>query len=179
MAHVIERAKSGRAKCRKCREKIEKDVFRFGHEVESQFGDEGFATQWYHLECAAQKVPIDLEKTLQGFAEELPDREKLVAEIAKNRAKQKPTTMPYAEVAPSGRSGCLVCEEKIPKGEIRIAVEREIDAGGFARMGAGYLHPQCAMSYEEIPEDLAQQIEENSISLADDELSDVIEQLEG
>lgn len=179
MAHVIEKAKSGRAKCRKCREKIEKDELRFGHEAESQFGDEGVAVQWYHLKCAAQKVPLDLEATLKGFADELPGRVELEAEIAKNRSKQKPTTMPYAEVAPSARSSCQVCDEKIAKGEIRIAVEREIEAGGFSRMGAGYLHPQCAMSYEEIPDDLAEQIEANSISLAADDLSDVIEQLEG
>ena len=72
MAHTIERAKSGRAKCRKCREKIEKDEYRFGREVSGEFGD---TLQWYHLKCAAQKVPIDLESTLADCDEqEIPDR---------------------------------------------------------------------------------------------------------
>jgi hypothetical protein len=174
MPHVIEKAKSGRAKCRKCREKIEKDDFRFGHEVASDFGD---ALQWYHLKCAAQKVPIDFDSTLKEFGDEVPDREELEATIANNRGKQKPTTFPYAELAPSARSGCLVCDQKIAKDEPRIAIEREIDTGGFVRQGAGYLHPKCAMQYEETPDDLADQIEENSLSLSADQLAQVVEQL--
>lgn len=175
MPHLIERAKSGRAKCRKCREKIEKGDLRFGHEVASDFGD---ALQWYHLNCAAQKVPVDFGATLREFADEVPEREALEATIEKNRGKQKPTTFPYAELAPSARSSCLVCEEKITKGEPRVAIEREIDAGGFVRQGAGYLHPKCAMQYEETPDDLADQIEENSISLAAEELAKIVGQIE-
>ncbi len=171
MPHLIERAKSGRAKCRKCREKIEKGDFRFGHEVASDFGD---AMQWYHLKCAAQKVPIDFGPTLKEYAVEVPDREELEATIEKNRGKQKPTTFPYAELAPSARSSCLVCEQKIANGEPRVAIEREIDAGGFVRQGAGYLHPKCAMHYEETPDDLADQIKQNSISLTAEELAKII-----
>lgn len=171
MPHVIERAKSGRAKCRKCREKIEKDEFRFGHEVAGEFGD---ALQWYHLKCAAEKVPVDFEGVLRDFAEEVPNRSELVAAIEQNRGKQKPTTYPYAELAPSARSSCLVCNEKIGKGEPRVAIEREIDTGGFVRQGAGYLHPQCAMEHEEAPDDLVDQLKNNSISLSADELETVV-----
>jgi poly [ADP-ribose] polymerase len=171
MSHVIERAKSGRAKCRKCREKIEKDELRFGHAVASEFGD---ALQWYHLKCAAEKVPIDLEGVLREYDEDLPNRSELEAAIEKNRGKQKPTTLPYAELAPSARSSCLVCGEKIPKGEPRVAIEREIDAGGFVRQGAGYLHPRCAMQHEESPDDLVDQVKQHSISLSPDELAKVI-----
>lgn len=174
MASVIEHAKSGRAKCRKCREKIEKDELRFGHEIASDFGD---AFQWYHLACAAQKVPVDLEKVLKDFTEEIPAREALEQTINENRSRQKPTRLPWAELAPSGRSSCQVCEEKIPKGEYRIAVEREIDAGGFVRMGAGYLHPKCASQYEDLPEDLEDEISENSISLTQDQLAEILQQL--
>lgn len=175
MSHVIERAKSGRAKCRKCREKIEKDEYRFGHEVSGEFGD---AVQWYHLKCAAEKVPIDFGATLKDFEDEVPDRSDLESAIEKNRGKQKSTAFPYAELAPSGRSSCLVCTEKIAKDEPRVAIEREIDAGGFTRMGAGYLHPKCAMNYAETPDDLADQLEANSLSLSAEQLSEVISQIE-
>lgn len=47
MPHLIEAAKSGRAKCRKCKEKIEKGELRFGHEVANAFSDS--TLQWYHL----------------------------------------------------------------------------------------------------------------------------------
>ena len=174
MPNEIERAKSGRAKCRKCREKIEKDEFRFGYEVSGEFGD---TIQWYHLKCAAEKIPVDFESTLKDFSGQIPDRDELLAVIEQNRGKQKPTTYPYAELAPSGRSSCLVCSEKIDKGDIRVAVQREIDAGGFARQGAGYLHPKCAMQYEDIPDDLGSQLEENSLSLSANELADLIEEL--
>jgi Poly(ADP-ribose) polymerase and DNA-Ligase Zn-finger region len=175
MSNVIEKAKSGRAKCRKCRESIAKDAFRFGLEVAGEFGD---AVQWYHLNCAAQKVPADLEAALKDCTDDVPNRAELQAEIEQHRGKQKPTTYPYAELAPSARSTCLICDQKIAKDEPRIAIEREIDAGGFTRQGAGYLHPQCAMLYEEVPDDLAAQLRVNSISLTADQLAGVLKQLE-
>ncbi|MDP6442832.1 MAG: PARP-type zinc finger-containing protein [Pirellulaceae bacterium] len=176
MPHLIEPAKSGRAKCRKCREKIERDSLRFGHEVLNAFDDGGMSHQWYHLKCAAEKLPLDLASTLQTFDGDVPDREELDQVIAANRKKQKPTKTPYAEYAPSGRSSCQVCGEKIDKGELRIAVEREIDAGGFSRAGAGYLHPGCRGDYDDLPDDLVEQMRANSTTLEDSEL-DALEEL--
>jgi hypothetical protein len=174
MAHLIEHAKSGRASCRKCREKIAKEELRFGYETVFQ---DAATFQWYHLKCAAEKVANDFSKVLSDFEEDVSDRAELEELIAANRKKQKPTTFPYAEFAPSGRSGCQVCEEKIPKGEIRIAIEREIDTGDFARMGAGYLHPQCVAEYEDVPDDLTEGLTENSVSLEPAELQVVLDQL--
>lgn len=174
MAHLIEHAKSGRASCRKCREKIAKDELRFGHETVFQ---DASTYQWYHLKCAAEKVANDFGKALRDFEEEIPDRAELDKLVAANRKKQKPTTFPYAEFAPSGRSSCQVCEEKIAKGEIRVAFEREIDAGGFSRMGAGYLHPQCVSDFEDVPDDLAEELTENSVSLEPDEVKTVLDQI--
>lgn len=172
MPHLIEHAKSGRAKCRKCREKIEKDELRFGHET--MF--EGSPTyQWYHLKCAAEKVARELGTTLSEFDEDVPDRAELEELIAANRKKQKPTQMPYAEAAPSARSSCLVCEEKIAKDDFRVAIEREIDAGGFSRTGAGYLHPACVREYDDLPDDLEDGIRNNSTSLEDDQIEEIIE----
>lgn len=179
MAHVIEAAKSGRAKCRKCREKIEKDTLRFGHEVPNDFDASEATYQWYHLACAAEKLPLFLAEAMQDFAEEIPDRDALETLIQKNRKKQKPSTYPYAELAPSGRSTCQVCGEKIAKGEPRVAVEREIEAGGFPRSGAGYLHPQCCQQYEELPDELVPQLRANSISLDPQELDEILQAITG
>ena len=41
MAHKIEMAKSGRATCRTCREKIDKDTLRFGEETANAFDPGG------------------------------------------------------------------------------------------------------------------------------------------
>ena len=177
MSHTIEPAKSGRAKCRKCREKIDKGDLRFGHALASQFSDEP-AYQWYHLKCAAEKVAADLATTLSTYTGDIPDRAEIDELISQNRRKQKPTTFPYADIASSARSSCQVCETKIEKGEFRVAIEREIDAGGFTRMGAGYLHVNCAREYEDTPDDLVDEIRRNSISLEESEIDDVVQQLD-
>ena len=56
MSHVIEHAASGRAKCRGCGEKIDKDELRFGEKEPNAFGD-GEMTLWFHIPCAAYKRP--------------------------------------------------------------------------------------------------------------------------
>lgn len=147
MEHIIEAAKSGRAACRKCRNKIAKGELRLGVQTE---GDYGVSYQWYHLECGGEVRAKELESALDGYEGEVPERAKLDELIAKNRDK-KPRgakrDFPYAEPAPSGRSGCLSCEEKIPKGELRVAVEMEIDTGSFTTVGARYLHAKCAVAF--------------------------------
>lgn len=168
MEHIIEPAKSGRAACRKCRKKIAKGELRLGVEIE---GDYGVSYQWYHLECGAEAQAKNLQSALEGYEGDVPDREKLDELIEKNKNK-KPRggkkTFPYAEIAPSGRSGCLQCEDKIPKGEIRVAVEMEIDTGSFTTMGARYLHARCAAEFTGSGSDeLYAMLEENSDLEAD------------
>lgn len=48
---------------------------------------------------------------------------------------------PFAELAKSSRSKCVVCGEKIEKGTVRIGVERVIETPNFTGRGAAYLHP--------------------------------------
>lgn len=171
MPHVIEEARSGRASCRTCKEKIEKGILRFGEEVPSQFS-EGPSYQWHHLPCAAQKKPVQLKQALEAFEGQVPGREELEKTIEANKAKAKATTLPYAEKAPTGRSKCMVCDESIDKGELRIAVEREVDTGSFVTRGAGYLHPACASGSEhaEDPEFMAK-VRQNSVSLSPADLA--------
>ena len=152
MAHIIEAAKSGRASCRTCKKPIGKGELRLGEEVPNQFDAGEMTHVWHHLECAAKKKPGPLKAALESTDVVVPNKaelEKLIAENAKN---VKPSTFPYAERAPSGRSTCMVCSEAIPKGELRVAVEREVDTGSFMTKGAGYLHPACAL--EHVAEDV-------------------------
>ncbi|MBX3468722.1 MAG: hypothetical protein KF878_17765 [Planctomycetes bacterium] len=178
MPHTIEEAKSGRAACRTCKEKIEKGVLRFGEEVPNQFA-EGPSYQWHHLACAAKKKPAQLEQALGAFAGDVPDRAALEQAIAEHKGKARATTLPYAEKAPTGHSRCMVCEEPIAKGELRVAVEREVDTGSFVSRGAGYLHPACAKEHAEADPDLLEKVRQNSVSLAPADLEAVAAALDG
>ena len=116
MAHMIEEAKSSRATCRTCREKIEKGVLRFGEETPNTFDPGGPPSYlWHHLACAAKKRPADVKIALDAFAGNVPNRAEIDAILAappKLGAGEKPP-FPYAERASTGRSKCLECEEAI------------------------------------------------------------------
>ena len=96
-------------------------------------------------------------------------RKALRADVVTNKKNVKPSSFPYAERAPSGRSKCVACEEKIEKEDLRVAVEREIDTGSFARSGAGYLHVTCALEFTG-EDDLLSQVKANSTSLNDEDV---------
>lgn len=179
MAHVIEVAKSGRAACRKCKEKIAKDDLRFGHEVPNAFADGEMTHQWLHLKCAAQKHPAELAEALADYTGDVPGRAELETLLQEHLKKAKVGEFPYAEPAPTGRSSCLACGEKIEKGALRVAVEREVDAGGMMRKSAGYLHPRCCSEYEDLPDNLLEQLRANSSALTPEQLDELAGELEG
>lgn len=151
MAHTIEEAKSGRAGCRTCRKPIAKGELRFGEETENAFGDAGdMSYRWHHLNCAAGSQSDKLRETLPNFTALVSDERK--AELEKLMAEadaKKPPPYPHADKAPTGRAGCQGCQEKIAKGELRVAFERDIERGMSTQKGAGYLHPKCAAAYME------------------------------
>ena len=144
MANVIEEAKSGRASCRTCRKPIAKGELRLGVETQTQFSDTP-SMQWHHLPCAAAKHPDELRTALAEYPGEVPDRAELGAAMdeAAKKASAKPAGFPYVDRAPTGRAKCMQCEQPIEKASFRIAVERELEIGGNATRGAGYLHPAC------------------------------------
>lgn len=153
----IESAKTGRSKCRKCREGIAKDELRLGI-ISYQFDTDGSWT-WYHLPCGAAFNPESFENAVEEFGSEIPDIAELRA-AAKLAARKN--LMPRIEVAPSGRASCLGCSEKIkPKGTLRVVVEREVDdPPGQTR--PGYLHVGCALGYVETEGDFRAEVLANS-----------------
>ena len=150
---VIEHAKTGRARCRGCRQGIAKGELRFGEEAPNDFDPEGGGTsmRWYHLGCAADQRPALLKEALATYAGELPERAELEERIGKAEA-SAPPPYPYAERAATGRSRCGACGEGIEKGAFRVAYEREIETGMMTRKGPGYLHVRCAPKYLDDPE---------------------------
>ena len=147
MAHIIEPAKSGRAKCRSCKKAIEKGALRLGEEILDPFGSGGTTHVWHHVDCAAEKKPDEIKAALADYTGDVPDRAGLEKKIADSQKALPPGTFPYAEKAPSGRSRCMACESGIEKDTLRVAVEREVDTGTFKTKGAGYLHPMCAADF--------------------------------
>lgn len=172
MAHIIEPAKSGRAKCRSCKKAIEKGALRLGEETLDPFGSGGTTHVWHHVECAAEKKPDELKAAMAGYEGEVPDRAKLETAISESQKKLPPGTFPYAEVAPTGRSRCMACEENIEKDTLRVAVEREVDTGTFKTKGPGYLHPMCAADYSG-DDAMFPKVKENSRSLTQGQLEEL------
>src|SRR6187401_3812779 len=74
MPHVIERASSGRAKCRAYGGKITSGELRFGERLPNPFSEEGGEmTHWFHLWCAAYRRPEPLLLTVNATDAVLPD----------------------------------------------------------------------------------------------------------
>jgi hypothetical protein len=182
MANVIEEAKSGRASCRTCRKPIAKGELRLGVETQTQFSDAP-SLQWHHLPCAASKLPVELKAALAEYPGEVPGRAELDATIlqAEKKASAKPAAHPFADHAPTGRAKCMQCEQPIEKGSFRVAVERELEIGGSATRGTGYLHPGCvAANLENVGgslEELIEGLRANS-RLTEAELDGVIADIE-
>lgn len=141
----IEKARSGRSKCKGCRRPIQKEKVRIGILIEGPFGP-GYL--WHHLSCAMRRRPEDVE---QAYAEkaweeglEVPSLESLRAEAEKMEAKKaEKKEAPYVEVAPTGRSKCKHCGEAIEKGAYRVAVLRNVEFYGQVRSGPINVHPKC------------------------------------
>jgi hypothetical protein len=145
MAHVIEPASSGRAKCRGCGGKIEKGVLRFGEELENPFAD-GMMTHWFHLDCAAFKRPEPLLETLTQRTEPLEEQEHLEAAARQGLEHRRLPRLSGAERATSGRAKCRSCRETIPRDAWRIPLVYW-EEGRFEP--SGFIHAGCAREYFE------------------------------
>lgn len=65
-SYVVELAKSGRAVCRRCDEKIDNKTIRVGVILD---GDYGLYTRWQHLHCTVFHKTITSADPLDGFRE--------------------------------------------------------------------------------------------------------------
>jgi hypothetical protein len=144
MPHKVEVATSGRARCRACKQAIEKGALRFGEEFKNPYSEDGgMSYRYWHLPCAATKLANELAPALSAFEGEVPDRAALLELIAQH---EKPV-MPFAEHAPNARARCRACGEGIAKDELRIAFERVFEGPMGPQKGAAYAHAKCLPAY--------------------------------
>lgn len=166
MSHKVEVATTGRARCRGCKQAIEKGALRFGEEFKNPYSEDGgMSYRYWHLPCAAAKLANELGPALAAFEGEVPDRQGLLALIAQH---EKPA-MPYAERAPNGRASCRACHESIAKQELRVAFERTFDGPMGPQKGASYAHARCLPAY------LAREVEQGRAAPAAAELLSELE----
>jgi len=147
MPHVIEAAKTGRAKCRGCGTNIAAGDLRFGERVPNPFADDGGeTTHWFHLACAAYMRPEPFLETLATVTDAIANRETLEREARLGVAHRRLPRATTVERAPSGRATCRACKKTIDKGTWRIALMYYED-GRFAPSGS--IHVVCAPAYLE------------------------------
>ncbi len=146
MAHVIEPASSGRAKCRSCDQPIAKGELRLGERQPNAFGD-GEMTLWFHLPCAAYSRPepfLEAQSAAPAAA-----GEPLAAAARFGIEHRRVPRLHGAERATSGRAHCRSCRELIAKGEWRLPLVFFED---YRFSPGGYVHARCARNYFETTE---------------------------
>jgi len=143
MASVIERAASGRAKCRACGQPIAKGEERFGEALPNAYG-EGESLFWFHLRCAACSRPDSLLVTLEQGQAAPAGAPELVELAREGVAQPRLSRILCAERASSGRARCRHCRELIEQGTLRLALQM-FEEGRFNAIGT--IHAGCAVDY--------------------------------
>ena len=170
MPHIIEAAKTGRAKCRGCNQPIAAGVFRFGERVPNPFADDGGeTTQWYHVPCAAFMRPESFLQTLETDATAIDNRAALEREARLGVEHRRLPRATAAGRAATGRATCRACKTLIDKGAWRIALMYYED-GRFAP--SGFIHAGCAAAYFETT-DVLGRVRHFSPDLSADDLADL------
>jgi hypothetical protein len=173
MAHLIETAPTGRAKCRGCGRRIAAAELRFGERLPNPFAD-GETTYWYHLDCGAFKRPEPFLEALAAREEPLDGRERLESEAKRGVAHRRLPRVDGAERAPTGRAQCRSCREPIAKGAVRIRLVFFED-GRFEP--SGYVHARCARTYFETT-DVLPRVKRFAPDLGNEDLEEIRRELE-
>jgi hypothetical protein len=168
MAHVIEPASSGRAKCRGCGNRIAKGVLRLGERLPNLFG-EGDMTLWFHLPCGAYKRPGPFLEALAATAEPIGDAARLEQAARHALAHRRLPRIDGAQRAPSGRAHCRHCHELIELGTWRICLVY-YQEGLFEP--SGFVHLRCAPAYFETA-DVIDHLGHFSPALTEEDLADI------
>ena len=170
MAHIIERAASGRAKCRGCEERIARGDLRFGERRPNPYADDGGEMMhWFHVPCGALMRPEPFLEALLASDEGIDRREWLEREARRGVEHRRVSRARGAGRASSGRSTCRQCRETIAKDSWRIALAYYED-GRFAP--SGFIHVRCASPYLETI-DVIERLRELSPELSDQDLADI------
>lgn len=170
MPHVIERAATGRAKCRGCGQAIAAGELRFGERVPNPFADEGGeTTHWFHMKCGALTRPEPFLEVLGGAPVDDDMRSWLERQASLGVAHRRLPRARGVERAATGRAACRSCREPIAKGDWRIALAYYED-GRFSP--SGFLHLRCAREYFETAE-LGDRLRHFSPGLTDPEVSEI------
>ena len=166
VAHVIEPASSGRAKCRGCGNAIAKGELRLGERLPNPYADEGEMTLWFHLLCGAYKRPEALADALEATPEGVEERDRLAEIAARGVAHRRLPRIDGAQLSPTGRAKCRHCREPIPAKTWRIRLtffeEARFEPSGFVHVG-------CVEDYFET-RDVLDRVKHFSPDLAPDEL---------
>ena len=172
MAHVIEPASSGRAKCRSCDQPIAKGELRFGERQPNAFG-EGEMTLWFHLPCGAYSRPEPFLEA-QGTAPAEVQIGELASAAQFGIEHRRVPRLHGAERATSGRAHCRSCRELIAKGEWRLPLVFFED---YRFNPGGYLHARCAREYFETTE-IIDRVKHFSPELREAEIAEVAAAIE-
>ena len=167
MAHVLEPAASGRAKCRGCGKSLPRGELRFGERIENPFA-EGETTLWFHPACAAYKRPEALLELLAAPAD-VPERETLERTARASSSHRRLPRIDGAERAPSGQARCRSCRQAIERGTWRIRLVF-YEEGRFS--AGGSVHLDCRQAYFERA-DLLEHLLRFSPDLTDDERAEL------
>lgn len=144
MAHTVEPASSGRAKCRGCGQAIAKGELRFGERLPNPFADDGDMTLWFHPLCAAYKRPESLAEVLEGSGVEDEAGLHKIIDFGINH--RRIPRINGIQRASSARARCRSCKEPIVKDDWRIPLVL-FDDGMFN--ASGYVHLSCVAEYFE------------------------------
>ncbi|XP_063839454.1 poly [ADP-ribose] polymerase [Ostrinia nubilalis] len=139
-----EYAKSGRASCKNCKQKIDQGTLRIARMVQSAFHD-GMQPNWYHEDCFFNKQRPTSHTEIGNFNRlKMQDQKNLKAKIEessgivmpetsakgkKGKAAKRPASAAptgalrdfAVEYSKSSRATCRHCEIKICKDEVRIS----------------------------------------------------------
>lgn len=143
MADVLQPAKSGRASCRGCGRKIPKGELRFGEHLPNPY-TEGETLHWFHLVCAACRIPDKLGPVLQEHGDAVEEAGCLRHLIDQTLAHPRLTRLVRAERASSGRARCRSCKQPIAHGDWRLVLQL-IEEGVTSPLG--FIHARCAEPY--------------------------------
>lgn len=152
-----EYAKSGRSKCKGCKEGIEKDHLRLAVMIQSPMFD-GKQPNWYHFNCFFAKqrpktvadighfdsIRWDDQQKIKTKLESLIGTPDPVSTKKKSTGKKKENANFNVEYAKSGRAVCCGCQDKIVKEDIRIG-KMDYDSDEGRRFGGinRWHHLEC------------------------------------